>query len=241
MKLTAYTVSTHPLTIRPASKGREWMHQSMSRCLPLTIANAHGWELVCESGFNLLWDGGYAPDSLSIAFDDPSHPFNRHVASHFGMGIITFTHDYLFVTEDGWNMMVTGPSNAPKHGISPLEGVVESDWAASPFTMNWQITRPHEIVRFDIGDALCRFYPVPHAYLEEIEPSIESIDANPDLKQRFAEWNESRRNFNQKLKDGDPETKAQGWQKHYMHGRDADGAKQARVHKTKLRLAQFTS
>ena len=65
-----------------------------------------------------------------------------NVASHFGCGIITFKIPYLFRAPQGYNLLARGPANLFKDGISPLEGLIEVDWAVSPFTMNWKVTRP---------------------------------------------------------------------------------------------------
>jgi hypothetical protein len=50
MKLIAYLIDGQTIEIRPASARREWMDQTIDsfayRCLPLNIANAHGWEIL---------------------------------------------------------------------------------------------------------------------------------------------------------------------------------------------------
>ena len=54
-QLIAYVIDGHELRIRPAPVEREWMDDSDQRfayrCLPLNIANAHGWEILCTPGF----------------------------------------------------------------------------------------------------------------------------------------------------------------------------------------------
>jgi Family of unknown function (DUF6065) len=49
MKLIAYMIDGHRMDIRPAPIEREWMDNTGERfayrCLPLNIANAHGWEI----------------------------------------------------------------------------------------------------------------------------------------------------------------------------------------------------
>src|SRR5690606_30494589 len=51
MKLTAHVLDGHTLDVRPAPRERTWMDATDQRyayrCLPLDIANAHGWELLC--------------------------------------------------------------------------------------------------------------------------------------------------------------------------------------------------
>ena len=52
-ELTAYIIDGHELRIRPAPVERLWMdrtnERSAYRCLPLNIANAHGWEILCTA------------------------------------------------------------------------------------------------------------------------------------------------------------------------------------------------
>ncbi|WP_042832409.1 DUF6065 family protein, partial [Xanthomonas citri] len=47
MKLIAHVLDGHTLDIRPAPHERAWMDATEQRyayrCLPLAIANAHGW------------------------------------------------------------------------------------------------------------------------------------------------------------------------------------------------------
>lgn len=50
-----YVIDGHEMTIRPAPLEREWMNGTNQRfayrCLPLNIANAHGWEILNAAGF----------------------------------------------------------------------------------------------------------------------------------------------------------------------------------------------
>ena len=73
MKLTAYVVDGHTIDIRPAPADRDWMdnidQRFAYRCLPLSIANAHGWEILCAAGFSAVWDGGRALDAVTVTAD----------------------------------------------------------------------------------------------------------------------------------------------------------------------------
>ncbi|MGH7092879.1 MAG: DUF6065 family protein, partial [Stellaceae bacterium] len=68
MKLTCYRIGSEPTAIRPAPVAREWMDATPSRyayrCLPLTIANTHGWEILNAAGFTAVWDGGKGSDAI---------------------------------------------------------------------------------------------------------------------------------------------------------------------------------
>ena len=62
MKLIAYLAEREHIDIRPAPVERAWMEATDQRfayrCLPLNIANAFGWEILCPSAFTAAWDGG---------------------------------------------------------------------------------------------------------------------------------------------------------------------------------------
>jgi hypothetical protein len=91
MKLTAYVLDGHTIDIRPAPVDRDWMdkidQRFAYRCLPLSIANAHGWEILCAAGFTAVWDGGRALDALMVITDDGDIAL---ALSHFGFGVLTF-------------------------------------------------------------------------------------------------------------------------------------------------------
>jgi hypothetical protein len=115
MKLTAYVLDGHTIDIRPAPIDREWMDKMDQRfayrCLPLSIANAHGWEILCAAGFTAVWDGGRALDAVMVITDDGGM---APALGHFGFGVLTFHVPCLFRTEVGFNLMVSGNSPARK-------------------------------------------------------------------------------------------------------------------------------
>jgi hypothetical protein len=161
--ITAYLIHDHvTMGVYPAPVERAWMSAAHERhpyrCLPLNIANQNGWVLTSPVGFRAYWYGGPNPQDLELRFDGEPDP---SVASHFGSGVVTFSLPFLFRTPPGVNLWVKGPSNWPKDGICPLEGVVETDWASSTFTMNWKVTRVCEWVGFegvDIGPKTVAVY-----------------------------------------------------------------------------------
>ena len=100
--------------------------------------------------FPARWTGGERPEDLFLCFDEV--PPESMVSSLFGSGILTFNMPCVFRTPAGVNLWIKGPSNPPKDGVCPLEGIVESDWMSATFTMNWKFTRPHQLVRFERGE-----------------------------------------------------------------------------------------
>ena len=70
MKLIAHVIDGHHVDIRPAPVERDWMEATSQRfayrCLPLNIANAYGWEVLCNTSFLATWTGGGGIDAIVI-------------------------------------------------------------------------------------------------------------------------------------------------------------------------------
>jgi Family of unknown function (DUF6065) len=239
MKLIAYVLDGHEIEIRPAPVERDWMDASdrrfAYRCLPLNIANAHGWEILCASAFDAVWNGGASRDSVRVR---PSYHTLPPAISHFGEGTLTFHVPCLFRTEPGFDLVVAGPINRPKDAIAPLSGIVETDWAPFTFTMNWKFTRKDTPVRFERGEPFCHIFPINRGDIEQIEPELRLLSEAPELRRQFEQWTQTRGEFITDLnKPGSP-AQAEGWQKHYYRGLDAD-AQPGGEHRTRLRLPPF--
>jgi hypothetical protein len=224
--------------IEPAPINRDWMDKAHLRhpyrCLPLVIANQSGWVLRNPTGFRAYWYGGPNKTDVEIQFDAPE---NR-VVSHFGSGVVTFTIPFLFRTPPGINLWVKGPSNYIKDGLQPLEGVVETDWLASTFTMNWKITRVCEWVRFDKGEPFCMLVPIPRGLAETLVPRRMPIEASPETQAQYKAWEASRKGFLEGLEERDPTVVKRGWQKDYFQGKTLEG-KEFTSHQTRLDLKEF--
>lgn len=240
MKLECYALSPNPLPLRAAPPSRDWMDRIPDRhayrCLPLAIANAHGWEVGCVCDFEVAWDGGPHARNVQLRALDGFASLPQYVVTHFAFGIVTFHLTYLFRTEPGWNLVATGPTNQPKDGIAPLTGVIETDWLPYPFTMNWQMTRPGR-VRFQKDEPICMVSPVPANAATETEPAIRDLADNPELQAQAMAWKDRRDEFMQRFNAGDQATRKAGWQRDYFLGRRADGAAPDAQHVNKLRLA----
>ena len=175
--LIAYELYPNPgMELEAAPINRDWMdraHQRFPyRCLPLTIANQAGWILRSPVGFAAYWYGGANKEDVEIRFDNQADP---RISSHFGVGTFTFTIPYLFRTPPGINLWAKGPANWVKDGVQALEGIVETDWLSSTFTMNWKMTRVCEWVRFERGEPFCMIVPVPRGLAESLLPRRERI------------------------------------------------------------------
>jgi hypothetical protein len=238
MKLTAYKLQPDGHQIITGPPGRPWMDKTHQRsayhCLPMLIANQNGWLLLNDRRVCMNWNG--EPGISAITFEGVHYPMEDldgfGAMSHFGSGIVSFTIPYLFRTSPGYNLLVRGPANHPKDGISPLEGVVETDWTSATFTMNWKITRKRTWITFEPGEPIAMIVPQQRGLLEQFEPDIAAINTVPALRNQITKWQNSRSAFNEQLKAPDSGAAKQGWQKEYFQA-------QVEGHQRKLRLQPF--
>jgi len=241
MQIICYPTSEVIPRIIPAPLERDWMGATDKgypyRCLPLNIANTHGWVILNPTPFMAEWNGQEHQAGLSIQSLDVN---NRKllVESHFGLGVLTFRIPCLFRTEAGYDLWVGGPPNNIKDGIQPLTGIVESDWGPFDFTMNWKFTRPDAPVFFAGNEPICCFFPLRRGLLETVEPIIMGFPDDGRLQREFEAWKSARRRFNEDLKIMGSSARAERWQKEYFRGRSNVGEAPA-DHKTKLRVKEF--
>ncbi len=239
--LTAYRVDAGAgMRLAPAPVERDWLDATAERfgyrCLPLLIANQAGWFILNSHALDVVWNGGDAIEDLTVTYreGDPPYP----ALSHFGHGILTWHIPYLFETPPGVQLLARGPANWPKDGIAPLEGVVETEWAAATFTMNWQLTRPRRRVSFVPGEPICMVVPVSLDLLEQTRPEIRRLASDPVRQTRFQTWSAHRAAFLADLADPESPAAAEGWQKDYFRGKAPDGSR-APSHRTRLRMQPF--
>ena len=228
--------------LRAAPARRDWMDASPDsfayRCLPLNIANAHGWELLSHCGFEAEWNGGPAVNDVIIRLDPGAERGSIPVAL-FGQGVLTFHVQGLFRTPPGYGLWVSGPPNSFKDAIAPLSGLIETDWSPYSFTMNWRFTRPGQVVRFEENEPFAFLFPIPRYLAETVRPRVAPIEEAPELKRQFEAWSASRNAFQARMIADPPKAAADRWQKLYYRGVDPDGAACPVDHRARLRLAEF--
>lgn len=242
MDLKCYLYPGWEPRIRPASARRRWMDDAPEsfpyRCLPLGIANSHGWEVLSPCGFEAVWNGCAAPEDVIVRADIGTKEEVLPVAL-FGQGTFTIHIQGLFRTPPGWNLHVSGPPNSFKDGVAPLTGIIETDWSPYTFTMNWKLTRPNHPVRFEENEPIAHFFPVQRNALEQFEPRFEVIDDDPQLKASFEEWSRSRNAFQESVRLNPPSRPSEKWQKLYYRGVTPEGKCPIGDHRTKLQPPEF--
>jgi hypothetical protein len=230
--------------IVPAGRWRDWMNATperfANRCLPLLMANQWGWMLLNPAPFEVSWDGGDSKSALTVEYPEGTPAERQIAASHFGFGIVTFVLPDVLSTPPGWNLFARGPTNSPKDGVCALDGLVETDWSAAPFTMNWKLTRPGRI-SFAQDEPICQIAPQRRGELERFRPRFRSLRGRPELARRIVAWSASRimvRMGKQATRDSGNERWRRLWQEDYFRGRAPTG-ESSPEHQTMLRLAPF--
>jgi hypothetical protein len=238
LELTAHIVgNTRGWILEPASARRRWMDDTEGfayRCLPLAMANQAGWVVRAPTEFSAVWNGGIASKDTTVTVPANAEGYEKHFLSHFGWGIVTVSLPWLFRTAPGYGLMVRGPTNYFKAGIAALDGLVETDWASSTFTMNWKLTDPDRVVRFSAGEPVCMITPFRLDTPERFVTAQAPIEANPELHAAFKAWAASRSAFN-----ADPGRTATDWQKDYLKGEQPGTGEKAKAHRTRFTLKRF--
>jgi len=235
-ELTCYPMWANPPELVPARAERDWMDGTPERyayrCIPLSVANASGWELKLPYAVEAAWHGGSGIDSVKLHNLDPR--MGRMVSSHFGSAVITFHTGWMFKTPPGWALWTRGPPNAGKDGIIALDGLVETDWLPFPFTMNWRFLKPG-VVRFEAGEPFAFITLTPHALLDDVQPRIRKLDTDPELKAAYEGWETSRSDFSQRLKAREAAAMAEKWQRTYVRGQGAAEAPMYHLSRRRLK------
>jgi hypothetical protein len=245
LELECYATQPRPPELVPGRPQRAWMDAFTDRhpyrCLPLSMANTTGWEILCPVGFTAEWNGGIQTTDITLRADQAHPDFGDFAKSHFSHGVLTFHTGYLFRTPPGWSMWVMGPPNHIKDGIQPLTGLVETDWLPFPFTMNWKFTRPGR-VRFERGEPFCFITLAQDKALEEVEVTRRMLESEDSLRDQYLAWYKQRQDFNSKLFRRDPETVREAWQRFYFKGEvpdDAGPAPKGHVNKRRLKAPRM--
>src|ERR1700743_449622 len=100
-RLEAFRTQRETPRLVACTQDRGWMDlftdRHAYRCLPLTIANSHGWELLVPAAFEVEWNGGPKIAALPVRALEPfpdGLPFEHFAMSNFARGIVTLHAGY---------------------------------------------------------------------------------------------------------------------------------------------------
>lgn len=238
MDLSCYEIEPGRVEIRPASHRRQWMDDTPEgnayRCVPLAVANAQGWEVLCPLTIAVRWSGGAGLRDIQVGYPEGGTAPEHFAESHFGSGIVTFNPLLIFRTPPGYDLWIGGTPNEAKDAIAPLTAVIEADWMPFTFSMNWRFTRKDKWVRFNKGEPFCFVTPVRREAIEDFDPRLKPLSDDPRLMQTYEE---ARVRRGQGLFADRASERFQGW---YARGVQPDESGEAfPAHRTKNRPRPF--
>ena len=240
MKFVAHVIDGHHVDIRPAPVERDWMEATSQRfayrCLPLNIANAYGWEVLCNAGFLAMWTGRQyrcdrdrAEPGTIAAGRQPFRPWHPHLPS-----ALPVPHRARRGTDGaGADQPAEGRDRgALRHHRDRL--------VALQLHHELDVHPAGTPVRFEKGEPYCHIFPVRCGALEGMEPELGVLSDEPELKRQHDAWTASRASFNTDLKQPGSDAQSEKWQKRYYRGLSPDGAPTAaEAHRTRFRQKPF--
>ena len=99
MFLDCYKIYDVAPDLVPARSNRDWMDAFTDRhpyrCLPLTMANSTGWELLAPMDIKIEWNGGPRNEDIRLLTRGDPRAIDSFAGAHFARGIVTFHTGHL--------------------------------------------------------------------------------------------------------------------------------------------------
>ena len=133
MKLECFPTQDRPPEIVPGRAQRNWMevfaYRHPYRCLPLTMANTTGWEILCPVSFTATWNGGMGEKDITFRAEG----YRLHATD---VGVTTDRYgaflDLVARTSRRWIFGVRYDyAEAPR-------GLEDTEWRVTPTITWWQ-------------------------------------------------------------------------------------------------------
>lgn len=198
--MTLFTLTrTHqnPPEIKQSRIKRDWMDNTYNKhayqCLPMTVANVSGWELILQQDVVVQWDGTNNPPKVL----EGEFLNSRALVIPSIIGIMSFATGWAFGTEEGYSTFISGSPNYFVDGAVPLSATIPSFWWPDEFNMNWKITKINEPVVFEKGMPFMYFTIVQNNLLESVKFKVENLWDKPDLMDKRMSYGEAKMKKNQ--------------------------------------------
>lgn len=161
---------TNPPEIRQGDIRRDWMDETYKKhayqCLPLTVANTTGWEILLKEELVVQWDGGNSVPKI-LSGEKTEDGFTQAQQSIVGM--VSFMLGWVIKTEEPYSVWISGSPNYFIDGAAPLTATIPTWWWPDEFQMNWKITKIGEPVIFQKGTPICFFTIADNSLLERVK------------------------------------------------------------------------
>lgn len=217
VKVNLRRTYANPPEIRQSRINRDWMDGTYKKhayqCLPMTVANVYGWELILPHDVVAQWDGG---NTVPKILEGESYG-GRQLAYGGIVGMVSFSTGWIFGTEPGYETFISGSPNYLRDDAQALSAIIPSSWWPDEFQMNWKINKVGEPVTFEAGMPFMFFSIFESTVLERVEFTVDNLWDNQELMNSRAKYGDLKMKNNQE----NPWT----WTKGIRTGLDADGNK----------------
>jgi glycosyltransferase involved in cell wall biosynthesis len=183
MRVKVISTHSHAATLIPAveldtSAGRS---AQLERALGLAGAR-EGWLMLCPRAFTVTWKGGDRPEDVEIVIEGAGDGEPAFVQSVHGQGRITFMPGLQLQLDRG-RLWLRGPVASTRDGIAAGESFIEGSPLPVAVTLDWQLTRPNQTLRFAAGEPFAQLLVSARANLE-LEIVTVEIDADADTHEQ---------------------------------------------------------
>lgn len=215
-RLILKKTTQNPPIVQQSRLQRDWMDNTYKKhayqCLPMTVANVYGWEMVLENDVVVRWSGGNTvPEIISGATSESG----RTVASASIIGMVSFHMGWVLSTEKNISCWFTGSPNYFINGASALTATVPTWWWPDEVQMNWMITAINEDVVFPAGSPFCFFFPYDETIVQSVDIELGDLYEDEELVQARIKYG------NEKMKNN--VERPWTWSRGIKTGIDADG------------------
>ena len=188
------------------------------RCLPLNIANAHGWELLCTTAFSAIWDGRnsmrfrtcQSGTTRNRTREQPLRKRNpdlpRPLSLQNRAGAFRPLRHRAGEPAQGWHCSLVGNH---RDGLVTL--YLHHELAVHP--------RPPQRAVRGRRAVLPTHSPSNADSLKESPLVFRKLSETPDLEHEHKLWSASRDSFNAELTEPGSQAAQDEWQKTYFRGR----------------------
>lgn len=175
-------------------------------CEAATSASGYGWLIFPPIDLYLCWDGAdvwwrcegmgdFQKLMRAAQFPDFEEKFDMHAPPHIRgfsppfltvlpeRGLLQLWTGLIARTARDWHILLRSPANVPPiGGITPYEGIIETDHWYGPLFTNLQFTSSDTIIRLPSDYPLLLAQPVPRvAYADDTLRSVESTASLAEL------------------------------------------------------------
>ena len=199
LDIEIYKVSNESFPIVSSKKQRDWMNQNVHayRCVPLSIANTFGWDILLPKDLDVEWNGGTEKKDVII------HKNNHVYESHFSSGTFTIQVGYTWKTSEDYQIMIMPYPNPDQYDIISLTAIVETDRLMYPWFLTCKVTKLGRY-KLKAGTPIARVIPIKIS--DVVDCSI-NLASEPKEYKEYREWQSDMRN---KI-----DLKKEQWQKFY--------------------------